>query len=188
MFRFRRPTPDDAAMLLDWRKRPDVTRYMFTDVDHGVEEQRAWIARCEGRNDMRHFVIEHEGRPVGYLAFAQIDPVSRHCSTGHYFAEVEDRRKLAGFMHAFIMDYCFHTLGMHKVVNSFMEGNEKVLKLQSILHYRLVGIYKDHVYKYGRWHNVHVYEMLSEEWEKHPHPFPRDITLAAYDPVPAPAG
>jgi len=85
-------------------------------------------------------------------------------------------------MHAFIMDYCFYALGMNKVVNSFMEGNTKVLKLQTILRYRPVGVFREHVRKYGRWHDVHVFEMLKREWETHPRPFPREVTLAAYEP------
>ncbi|SMH41640.1 GNAT family N-acetyltransferase [Azospirillum agricola] len=183
MFRFRPPIPDDAALLLEWRKRPDVTRWMFTDIDHGVEAQRGWIERSAARADLRHFVIEASGdghRPVGYLAFAQIDGTSRHCSTGHYFADAEDRRRFGGYMHAFILDYAFYRLGMNKVVNSFMAGNSKVLKLQSILRYRPVGVYREHVFKYGAWHDVHVFEMMEREWATHPHPFPRDATLGAY--------
>ncbi len=181
LFRFRRPTVDDAATLLDWRTRPDVTRWMFTDVDHGVEAQRAWIERCAARDDMRHFVIVAEGRDVGYLAFQPIDRANRRCSTGHYFADAPDRRRYGGYMHAYIMDYCFHALGMHKVVNQFMAGNTKVLKLQTILHYRPVGVHREHVFKYGAWHDVHVFEMLAREWETHPHPFPRAATLAAFE-------
>lgn len=181
MFHFRRPSLDDAEMLLAWRKSPDVTRHMFSDVDHGVEEQRAWLKRCETREDMRHFVIEHADRPVGYLSFADIDRKNSRCSTGHYFARPEDRRLLGGYMHCFIMDYCFYRLGMNKVVNSFMAGNIKVLKLQAVLHYRLVGVYREHVFKYGIWHDVHVFEMFRRDWETHPHPFPREQTLAAYE-------
>ncbi|WP_029010447.1 GNAT family N-acetyltransferase [Azospirillum halopraeferens] len=181
MFRFRRPVPDDAALLLDWRKRPDVTRWMFTDIDHGEAEQRAWLERCATRDDLRHFVIEHEGRPVGYLSFAGIDRVNRHCSTGHYFADAEERRRLGGYMHAFIMDYAFYRLGMNKVVNSFMAGNSRVLRLQTVLHYRPVGVYREHIFKYGQWHDVHVFEMFERDWARHPHPFPRDVTLGAYE-------
>lgn len=185
MFRFRHPTLDDAALLLDWRKRPDVTRWMFTDIDHGMAEQHAWLTRCASRDDLHHFIIEEktgsgDRNPVGYLAFAQIDWVSRHCSTGHYFADFHDRKRLGGYMHNFIMDYAFYRLGMNKVVNSFMAGNARVLKLQTILHYRPVGVYREHVFKHGEWHDVHVFEMMEREWATHPHPFPRDVTLDAY--------
>lgn len=180
MFRFRQPTDDDAAMLLDWRKQPDVTRYMFTDVDHGVEEQRAWLKRCQRRADFRHFVIEQDNRPVGYLSFSAIDRVNRHCQTGHYFGSPTDRRRLGGYMHCFIMDYCFDVLGMNKVVNLFMAGNDRVIRVQEILHYRPVGVYREHVFKYGTWHDVLVYELLKREWETHPRPFPPSVTLAAF--------
>lgn len=182
MFRFRLPVPDDAAMLLDWRTRPDVTRWMFTDVTHGVAEQRAWLERCDGRRDFRHFVIQAEGQDVGYLSFAGIDRANRRCTTGHYFADAAERRRWGAYTHAFIMDYCFEMLGLHKVVNSFMAGNTKVLKLQRLLHYRPVGVHRDHVFKDGRWHDVHVYEMLASDWAAHPHLFPSTVTLASYDP------
>ena len=35
-FRFRPPNIDDAEMLLDWRTRPEITRYMFTDLDSDI--------------------------------------------------------------------------------------------------------------------------------------------------------
>lgn len=181
MFRFRRPTLDDAAMLLRWRTDPFITRFMFTDIENpDVERQRAWLAAMEERRDFRHFIIEHEGRPVGYLSYSEIDPVHRRCSSGSYIAEPEDRRKLAGFLHPFIMDHCFYGLGMNKLVNQFMEGNDAVIRIQRLLKAREVGVLRQHVYKNGRFHDVYVFETLRSDWETHPHLFPRDVTLAAF--------
>lgn len=181
MFRFRRPTPDDAAMILRWRTDPVITRFMFTDIANpDVERQRAWLKAMEERSDFRHFVIEHEGRPIGYLCYSDIDPLHRRCSSGSYVADEKDRRKLAGFLHSFIMDYCFYGLGMHKLVNQFMEGNDTVIRIQRILKLREVGVLKEHVFKNGRYHDVHVFELLRSDWETHPHLFPREVTLAAF--------
>lgn len=182
-FRFRRPIPDDAAMLLAWRTDPVITRFMFTDLeDPDVERQRAWIVAQDGREDFRHFVIEHEGRSVGYLSYSEIDRRHRRCSTGSYMASERDRRMLAGYLHSFIMDYAFHVLGMNKVVNYFMEGNDQVIRIQGVLKCRFVGVLEQHVYKHGRFHDVHVFETLRSAWESHPHPFPRERTLAAFEP------
>lgn len=180
-FRFRPPLPDDAAMLLAWRTDPAITRFMFTDLDHAdAERQRAWLSAMEARADFRHFVIEHDGRPVGYLSYTDIDPVHRRCSTGSYMAAERDRRMLAGYLHAFIMDYAFERLGMNKVVNFFMAGNDNVIRIQSVLKCRPVGVLKEHVFKYGRFHDVHVFETLKSEWETHPRAFPKTRTLAAF--------
>lgn len=181
-FRFRAPVPDDAGMLLAWRTDPDITRFMFTDLDHAdVDRQRAWLAAMETRADFRHFVIEHDNRPVGYLSYSEIDQTHRRCSTGSYMATPRDRRMLAGYLHAFIMDYGFHVLGMNKIVNHFMAGNDNVIRIQSVLKCREVGVLREHVFKYGRFHDVYVFETLKRDWETHPHAFSRDVTLAAFD-------
>jgi RimJ/RimL family protein N-acetyltransferase len=189
MFQFRRPTLDDAAMLLRWRTDPVITRFMFTDLaDPDLERQRAWLQTVERRPDFRHFVIEHEGRPVGYLSYSEIDWIHRRCSSGSYMAEEGDRRRLAGFLHSFIMDYCFHAMGMNKIVNYFMDGNDNVIRIQRVLKTREVGLLKEHVWKNGRFHDVLVFETLRAEWEKHPHPFPKERTLAAFPTDCRPSG
>ncbi len=181
MFRFRHPVPDDAEMLLRWRTDPAITRFMFTDItDPDVERQRAWLLAMERRRDFRHFVIEHEGRPVGYLSYSDIDWTHRRCTSGSYIAEERDRRRIAGFLHCFIMDYCFYGMGMNKLVNHFMEGNDGVIRIQRVLKARQVGVLREHVLKDGRFHDVLVFETLKSEWETHPRPFSREATLAAF--------
>ncbi|MDQ2101859.1 GNAT family N-acetyltransferase [Azospirillum isscasi] len=181
MFRFRRPALDDAEMILRWRTEPSITRFMFTDLENpDVERQRAWLAAMETRRDFRHFIIEYEDRPIGYLSYSDIDWVHLRCSSGSYIVEERDRRKLAGFLHNFIMDYCYYGMGMNKIVNYFIEGNDTVIRIQRVLKTREVGVLRQHVHKYGRFHDVYVFETLRSEWEGHIRLFPRETTLAAF--------
>lgn len=183
MFGFRRPVPDDAGMLLRWRTDPEVTRYMFTDIENpDIERQRVWLAGLAGRPDFSHFIMTTGGRDIGYLSYSSIDRHHGHCSSGSYVALPDDRRKLAGLIYPFIMDYCFFTLGMNKLVNYFMAGNENVIRIQRTLRMHEVGVLRQHVFKDGRYHDVHIFEFLREDWEKHRSPFPREVTLAAFAP------
>jgi len=182
-FRFRPPTPDDAATLLEWRTRPDVTRFMFTDIENpSVEAQRAWLAAASAREDLRHFVIEvaAENRAIGYLSFTDIDRRHRRCSSGLYIGDPDDRRRYAGFLPRFIFDYCFHVLDMNKFVNEYMEGNDRLIRNQLLLGFREVGVLKRHVWKYDRWHDVRLLELHRDESEARPRPFPLEHTLAAF--------
>jgi RimJ/RimL family protein N-acetyltransferase len=181
-FHFRKPVPDDAAMLLAWRRDPSVTRFMYTDLDHNdVGKQQDWLAAMEGRKDFRHFIIEHGGEPVGYLSYSHIDFIHKHCQSGSYMAPTAAARQAPmGLIHAFIMDYVYYALGMHKIYNYFMAGNDKVIKIQRILKCREVGVLKDHVFKYGAFHDVYVFETLESDWRTHPRPFTREQTLAAF--------
>ena len=186
-FRFRPPLSDDAAMILDWRTRPDVTRFMYTDIEEpDVERQKAWLAAMDRRDDYRHFVVEVEdNRPIGYLSFSEIDHRHRRCSSGLYVADAADRRRYAGFFAPFIFDYCFHVLDMNKLVNTFMEGNDRLIRIQTLVGFREVGILKQHVWKYGRWHDVHLLELLRETYETRPRIYLLEHTLAAFGPSPA---
>jgi len=182
-FRFRPPTPDDAATLLDWRTRPDVTRFMFTDIENpNLEAQRAWLAAAAAREDLRHFVIEvaAERRPIGYLSFTDIDRRRRRCSSGLYIGDAGDRRRHAGFLPQFVFDYCFHALDMDSFINEYMEGNDRLIRNQLLLGFREIGVLKRHVWKYDRWHDVRLLELRREDRETRPRPFPLEHTLAAF--------
>lgn len=184
-FRFRRPTLDDAAMILAWRTDPAITRYMYTDIDNpDVERQKAWLSAAAANPAFRHFVIEHDGRPIGYLCYTDIDRANRRCSSGSYIGDAAARRTVAGLLHCFIMDYCFYVLGMNKIFNYFMAGNDGVIRIQRLLKCREVGLLREHVFKYGRFHDVHVFETLKSEWEAMGHVFPRERTLAAFEDWP----
>lgn len=181
-YRFRAPTVDDAERLLAWRTRPDVTRHMFTDIENpDVDRQREWIAATNTRDDVRHFVIEvEEGRPIGWLGFSDIDRVNRRCSSGLYIGDPLDRKKYSGLLATFIFDYCFYVLDMNKLVNQFMDGNSRLIKIQNLIGFREVGVFKSHIWKYGEWHDVHVLELIRADYEMKPRLFPLEHTLAAF--------
>jgi RimJ/RimL family protein N-acetyltransferase len=165
---FRPPTIDDAAMLLEWRSSPRVNAMMYTDVQDGdVEQQKRWIERCGQRDDYAHFIIMGDGEPVGYLSYSQIDRVNSRCSCGSYFGTVEGARKYGGHMHAYFMDYIFHVLGLQKNVVEIIDANQRVVKFQRLLGMREVGVLKKHVLKQGVFRDVHVFELLKDDWEAH---------------------
>lgn len=181
-YRFRPPVLDDAAMILEWRTRPDVTRHMFTDIENpSVERQRDWIAAMNVRDDVRHFVIEvEEGRPIGWLGFTEIDRGNLRCSSGLYIGDAVDRKKYSGLLGPFIFDYCFHVLGMSKLVNQFMGGNKRLIKIQTLLGFREVGVFRHHILKHEEWHDVFVLELHRADYEARPRLFPLGEALAAF--------
>jgi RimJ/RimL family protein N-acetyltransferase len=179
-FRFRNPRIDDAEMLLDWRTRPEITRYMFTDLDPDLERQRNWLRACETREDFVHFVIEWQDRPVGYLSFAEIDRVHRRCTPGTYLLLEPKQRYIAAFTHSFVLDYAFYRLGMHKICYSIMGGNDNFIRAKAMMGVRSVGVLREHIFKYGSFHDVHLFEITEAEWAGQRHLFSRDKTLAAF--------
>ena len=179
-FSFRRPTQDDAELILGWRTKPEITRHMFTDIPYDIERQRRWLAECEQRGDYEHFVISFANEPVGMLTFAQIDRVSRHCVPGIYMDLAPGRRALAGLINTYLADYAFVRLNMNKILYYIMAANENFIRASRWLKVREVGVLKDHVFKNGAYHDVHIFELKRDFWETTPRLFKFETTLAAF--------
>jgi len=179
---FRHPTHDDAAMLLDWRTRPEITRLMFTDlVDPTLEKQMAWLDRSAGRQDFRHFVMTWEDRPVGYLSY-DIDLANRRCSPGYYLVTEPRERWIGGVTFDYIVDYPLFGLGLEKIVYQIMGGNAHFIRAKRLLGVREVGVFERHVFKYDTWFDVHLIELTRENRAKAKRMFPLEQTLGAFPP------
>ncbi|CAK0775748.1 RimJ/RimL family protein N-acetyltransferase [Azospirillaceae bacterium] len=181
LLHFRRPTLDDARTILDWRTDPEISRHMFSDITYDLDKQRAWITSISQRSDYRHFIIGTEGRSIGYLSYSQIDSHNGHCVPGFYVGDRDARTSAASYLHWFIMDYAFFGMGMNKVISQVMDCNTRMAKSLRLLKEREVGIYRRHIRKADGYHDVHVFELMREEWETHPRLFPLEQTLGAFE-------
>lgn len=181
LLHFRPPRAEDALMILGWRTDPEIAQRMFTDVTADPERQRAWLAAMDQRADYRHFLILSHGLPIGYLSYGEIDWHNRHCVPGFYVGVKDKRTAAATYLHWYIMDYAFYRLDMNKVISWVLDTNPRMIRNLRLLKEREVGVLRQHVRKADGWHDVHVFELLRADWERHPRLFARDTTLAAFD-------
>lgn len=177
---FRQVTTQDAAMLLEWRRRPEITRHMYTDIDHDVAAQRQWIGERAVADDFRHFVIEYDGTPAGYLSFSEIDAAKRQCSTGFYLAERAPGQQYAGILDVCMVDYAFHVLNMERIENGVLKGNDRSVVFHEKAGFKRRATKADHVVKRGIAIDVYVYVLTRTDWEARERPFPVAESLAAF--------
>lgn len=161
---FRLPVREDAAMLLSWRRLPEVTSNSFTDIDDDLDKQRAWIDRCGGRDDYIHRIIQVEGVDVGYTSITITQPHWGVGSIGTYMGDRRGRTGIGALNFAPVLNHCFYTLGLRKLVNQIFADNDRVRKGQTMLGYRHVGVLRAHAVKNNVPRDVHLFEMLAEDW------------------------
>lgn len=163
------PVPGDehAATLLAWRTRPDITKYLLTDIADDLPAQRRWLANVAVRPDFLHRLIAVDGIPVGYCSITTTDAVAGIGTIGVYLAEKTSRGGIASFNFIHILNHALLTLGLFKIVNHIMSANERVIRSQVMNGYRPVGILRQHALKHGERHDLHVFEQLREDWLKH---------------------
>ncbi len=161
---YRRPTADDARLLLDWRTAPHITQYMLTDVPYDIERQKAWIERSNARDDYAHAIIRIEGRDVGYASITVTQPQWGIGELGVYVGAADAPPALTVYNFVGTLNHAFFTMGLHKVVNHVVAWNDRTVRAQAFNGYRHVGVLKDHALKDGIRHDLHIFEQTAAEW------------------------
>lgn len=163
MLKFLKIQEEHLPLILSWRTDPEVTRYMFTDVDDDLDAQKKWYQKILTDESSRYWIISYQDQPIGVIYLTDMDHRNRHCRWGYYIGEAPGR-SLGGFVPPYLYNYVFHELKFSKIIAEVMEGNQNVMKLHEMFGYRLVGRYENHIYKYGQYHEVLIYELLASSW------------------------
>ncbi|MDH4157929.1 MAG: UDP-4-amino-4,6-dideoxy-N-acetyl-beta-L-altrosamine N-acetyltransferase [candidate division Zixibacteria bacterium] len=161
--RFLKVQPEHLEMLMNWRTRPEVTRYMFTDIEADMESQQQWFARTASDDCFRHWVIEYRGEPIGWLALNDIDWAEKKAFTGFYIGE-PGYGMVSSFVLAYLYNHAFSRMGLEKLYAAVMEGNDNMMKFHRLHGFVHVEKKEKHIEKYGRRHDVEIFELTKDSW------------------------
>lgn len=153
----------DLELLMNWRMRPDITKYMFTDPVLTIDDQLRWFERIS-KEDRYDFVIEINKKPAGYYGIYDIDRKNSSCSSGIYIADLESR-SFENFITISYntSDFIFLELKMHKLISVYFEENPAA-KFARFFGATFEGKSRDAILKNGKYHNLLYYSMLDSEW------------------------
>jgi UDP-4-amino-4,6-dideoxy-N-acetyl-beta-L-altrosamine N-acetyltransferase len=163
--RLRPVGTQDSARLLDWRNRPEVSAYMYTDHVIAPEEHARWFSGAMAAKDRCYWIIEMDGAPVGLANLAGIDGANRRCEWAYYLAEPSVRGRGVGAAVEFmVIDYVFNRQGLHKLWCEVLIDNEAVWRLHESFGFQREALYRDHVWKAGRFQDVVGLGLLAAGW------------------------
>src|SRR4051812_42073253 len=118
MIRFRKIIENDLEMILRWRTKPEVTRYMNTDIQFDMDKQRRWYEDVvRKQSPAGHWIICQDDRPIGLLSLADYDRGRQQSSWGYYLGEL-DAWLLGGLIPPYFYNYMFfqRDLSLKKIV------------------------------------------------------------------------
>jgi UDP-4-amino-4,6-dideoxy-N-acetyl-beta-L-altrosamine N-acetyltransferase len=163
--RLRLITPEDSARLLAWRNSPEVAAYMYADHAISQAEHARWFEGALVAPDRRYWIIEADGAPVGLASLARIDPAARRCEWAYYLGEPAARGQgLGARIEYLVLRYVFETLGFNKLWCEVLVDNEAVWKLHQSFGFVREALFREHVFKGGRFQDVVGLGMLKREW------------------------
>lgn len=151
--------------ILDWRTSEQVTRFMYTDIEYDLENQKKWLQHIRADKNGRYFLMEYRDELMGFISLTDIHWQHKRATWNFYVGNM-NYAMLAGFLGAYMYNYAFGELGLEKLNGEVMDINEGVRKLHSKQGAREVGVLERHILKNDAWHDVYVFEMTKERWQE----------------------
>ena len=166
MIRFSKLSEIHLEKVLDWRTSEYITRYMFTDLIPDIDKHKEWYKKVSQDPTSRYWIIEINNKPSGLISLNKMDFHNRHSVWGYYVGE-EDARKLGGgIFPPYFYNYVFANTPFIKLTAEVMEGNDRVCDMHEFHGYRKAGTLKQHIFKYNRFHDLYLFELLRDDWLK----------------------
>ena len=163
--RLRRLAPDDSARVLAWRNSPDVAAYMYSDHQISQAEHDRWFEGALTASDRHYWIIEADDTPVGLANLARIDPAAQRCEWAYYLGEPSTRGQgLGSRIEYIVLRHVFETLGFNKLWCEVLLDNKAVWKLHESFGFVREALYRQHVFKGGRFQDVVGLGMLRSDW------------------------
>lgn len=158
---------EDAEQVREWRNRPAVSWFMYTDHHITPEEHAAWFRRVTSDPSVRYWIIRCDGEDVGLANLYAIDERNSRCFWAFYVAEESARGKGVGsFVEHFVLRYVFEKLGMNKLCCEILASNPGVVEMHKSFGFKEEGYFRQHVGKGGASVDIHCLAMLREEWQE----------------------
>jgi UDP-4-amino-4,6-dideoxy-N-acetyl-beta-L-altrosamine N-acetyltransferase len=156
----------DSARLLAWRNSPEVAAFMYSDHLISQAEHDRWFEGALVATDRRYWIIEADGAPAGLANLARIDRTARRCEWAYYLGEPATRGKgLGSRIEYIVLRHVFEAQGLNKLWCEVLVENEAVWKLHQSFGFTREALFRDHVWKDGRFQDVVGLGMLARDWE-----------------------
>jgi N-acetyltransferase len=141
-------TYEDVPLLMKWGSDPEFRRYqwarkpgMFAEAD-----ARTWIERMSRPGDAACWVLEHEGRPIGFANYRNHHPKGRSAEIGIGIGEPGLwGRHLGREALSTLLRYLFDELDLHRVGLSVVGFNDRAIAMYKAVGFEVEGIERDGV-------------------------------------------
>ena len=163
----KRLTENELELLMNWRMREDITKYLFTNPQLTLEGQRKWFDKIKDDKSQIRWIIYIDDSPVGTMFLDDINYTHKRCEMGWFIADKKIRSlELAMTLQQNMYDYVFDILEFNRVCGYIMDENKKVLMLDTYCGFEYEGLLKGYIYKDKKFHDAYLVGLTKEIWQE----------------------
>lgn len=158
----------DLENIMEWRMKPEVTDYLFTDPILTLDMQKQWFANISVDNSMRYWIIEVNGISIGLVWLFNIDDKNMRTEWGWFIGDLKYRGQgIAKRIMIGIYEYVFNKMGFNRLYSEVLENNyHEIQNVYLKCGYKLEGILREHIYKRGVFFDVVRMGLTKDDWLK----------------------
>ena len=158
---------EDVDMFCKWFNDPEVRQYLSMVFPLSKLKEKEWVEKIQKDRDqvVLVIVVKSEDNPIGTVGLHRGDRTSRNAEFGIAIGEKSYWSQGYGTEGAKLMiDYGFGTLNLHRIYLRVFAFNERARRSYIKIGFREEGVFRDAVYRDGRYHDVLVMSILKSEW------------------------
>ena len=129
-------------------------------------QQEKWTKDFSNSMSCMRWMIELDyGNTIGMISLQDFDWKNRKATVGIKINIKETNRIYGDTKDAYyaVLLYAFDELGLNRIENSTLDYNIFSLKLSKSMGFVDEGVQRKAIYKFGKWHNLIIKGLLSEE-------------------------
>jgi RimJ/RimL family protein N-acetyltransferase len=163
----RPPRKEELSIYQRWFEDPEVIYFTPSIGPFSDAKEEEWFNRVGEDPNAVQWVIEVEGKPVGFTGIGGINWRHSNGETGLVIGDKSLWRKgIASEAMQLRTAFCFRELNLHKIrTRAFMENEASKRALQKA-GYRESGIQREEMFRDGRFRDIWMGEVLREDWER----------------------
>lgn len=170
MFDLKDINTEDSNLILRWRNQLNIRAVMKNSDVLGKEEHEKWLKKVINSDNYKIKIFYFNNVAYGLGNFKLLTPSKEIGEWGFYIGESTATKGMGTALGYTFLNYIFDELKIRKVCAEVFDYNEISLYFHQKLGFKQDEILREHIFKNGRYCDVHLFSIFREEWlEKRPH-------------------
>ncbi|MCE9517443.1 GNAT family N-acetyltransferase [Candidatus Nomurabacteria bacterium] len=182
----RLPCKEDLPLLLRWINDQEILKYIVNYLPMSEEAESKWIEKTTSNlreeitfvivlkrtnesniSERRDQKVRLTDMPIGTLGLHKINWRNLTAETGALIGEKEYWGKGYGTeAKMLLLNYCFNTLGLHKICSSAISYNKRSIAYQKKTGAVVEGKRKKQLFRDGDYHDEILLAIFADTWRK----------------------
>jgi UDP-4-amino-4,6-dideoxy-N-acetyl-beta-L-altrosamine N-acetyltransferase len=159
----RKMTEADLEIVLHWRNRENVRKYMYTRHEISIEEHLSWWNRVSKRDDTIQLIFEYKDIPCAVVSFSNLSNRNKSASWAFYLGD-NAKRGVGSLVEFNALEYAFNNLNLHKLKCEVLAVNHAVIKMHKKYGFKEEGCLIDEHFYDSKFIDIYCLAIFSADW------------------------